>query len=147
MPPYIVQRQTYACQAFPMEHIMKQHNAYKMVDQTTKQTMGLKTPLLINSHIHQIKKKCTTHIIILFSVHKVIQSIYNKVHLHSSAASISELDHPAPQLHGKIQSCYPPVCYIQMVLLSEYIPNEYCFLLVISKLRCRLNYVKFRPKD
>ena len=52
MPPYILQRQTYACQAFPMEHIMKQRNAYKMVDQTTKQTLALKTPL---SHKHKIK--------------------------------------------------------------------------------------------
>ena len=60
-------------------------------------------------------KTCTTHIIILFSVHQVIQSIYNKVHLHSSAASLSVLNHPAPQFHGKIQSYYPPVRYIQCV--------------------------------
>ena len=70
---------------------MKQPNVYKMVDQTTKQTIALKT------------------------VHQVIQSIYNKVHLHSSAASLSVLDHPAPQFHGKIQSYYPPVGYIQCV--------------------------------
>ena len=113
MPPYRLQRQTYACQAFPMEHIMKQPNAYKMVDQTTKQTIALKTPLCIKSHTKS--KTCTTHLIILFSVHQVIQSIYNKVHLHSSAASLSVLDHPAPQFHGKIQSYYPPVRYIQCV--------------------------------
>ena len=34
-----------------MEHIMKQPNVYKMVDQTTKQTIALKTPLCIKSHI------------------------------------------------------------------------------------------------
>ena len=93
---------------------MKQPNVYKMVDQTTKQTIALKTPLCIKSHI-QNQKTCTTHIVILFSVHQVIQSIYNKVHLHSSAASLFVLDHPAPQFHGKIQSYYPPVGYIQFV--------------------------------
>ena len=113
MPPYRLQRQTYACQAFPMEHIMKQPNAYKMVDQTTKQKIALKTPLCIKSHTKS--KTCTTHIIILFSVHQVIQSIYNKVHLHSSAASLSVLDHPAPQYHGQIQGYYPPIGYIQCV--------------------------------
>ena len=61
MPPYRLQRQTYACQAFPMEHIMKQPNAYKMVDQTTKQTMALKTPLCIKSHIHKIKNMHHTY--------------------------------------------------------------------------------------
>ena len=75
--------------------------------------------LLWDPTMHKISytksKTCTTHIIILFSVHQVIQSIYNKVHFHSSAASLSVLDHPAPQFHGKIQSCYPPVCYIQLV--------------------------------
>ena len=133
MPPYILQRQTetYACQGFPMEHIMKQPNAYQMIDQTTKQTMALKTPIWIKPHMHKIKK-CITHIIILFSIHQVIQSIYNKVHLYSSAASLSELDHPAPQFHGKIRSCNPPVCYIQLVPPQKYISTEYCFLLAIS---------------
>ena len=55
MPPYTLQKQTYACQTFPMEHIMKQPNAYKMVDQTTKQTMALKIPLCIKSHIQNQK--------------------------------------------------------------------------------------------
>ena len=88
---------------------MKQPNAYKMVDQTTKQTMALKTSLCIKSHIQKKSKTCTTHIIFLFSVHQVTQSIHNKVHLHTSVACLSELDHPAPQFQGKIQSCYPPV--------------------------------------
>ena len=65
--------------------------------------------------IYTKPKTCTTHIIILFSVHQAIQSIYNKVHLHSSVASLSVLDHPAPQFHGKIQSYYPPARYIQCV--------------------------------
>ena len=55
MPPYILQRQTYACQALTMEHIMKQPNVYKMVDQTTKQTIALKTPLCIKSNIQDQK--------------------------------------------------------------------------------------------
>ena len=79
---------------------MKQPNVYKMVDQTTKQTIALKTPLCIKSHI-QYQKHASIYIIILFSVHQVIQSIYNKVHPHSSASSLSVLDHPAPQFHGK----------------------------------------------
>ena len=44
MPPYILQRQTYACQAFPMEHIMKQHNAYKKVDH--KANNGFEDPTI-----------------------------------------------------------------------------------------------------
>ena len=56
MPPYRLQRQTYACQAFSMEHIMKQPNAYKMVDQTTKQTIALKTPLCIKFRIQNQKQ-------------------------------------------------------------------------------------------
>ena len=55
MPPCRLQRQTYACQALTMENIMKQPNVYKMVDQTTKQTIALKTPLCIKSHIQNQK--------------------------------------------------------------------------------------------
>ena len=40
---------------------MKQPNAYKTFDQTTKQTMGLKTPLCIQSHIHKIKNMHHTY--------------------------------------------------------------------------------------
>ena len=47
--------------AFTMEHIMKQPNAYKMVDQTTKQAMTLKTPLWIKPHIHKIKNMHHTY--------------------------------------------------------------------------------------
>ena len=92
---------------------MKQPNAYKMVDQTTKQTMTLKTPLCIKSHIPKIKNMQHTYNNPI--LHPLTQSIYNKIHLPSFAASLSELDHPAPKLHGKIQSCYPPVRYNQLV--------------------------------
>ena len=94
---------------------MKHPNAYKMVDQTTKQAMALKAPLCIQNLIYTKTKTFITHILILFSAHQVIQSIYNKVHLHSSVASLSELGHPLPQFRGQIQRCYPPVCYIQLV--------------------------------
>ena len=94
---------------------MKQPNAYKMVDQTTKQTIAFKTPLCIKSHIQIKNMHHTYNNPILCLSRLVIQSLYNKAHLHSSAASLSVLDHPAPQFHGKIQSCYPPVRYIQLV--------------------------------
>ena len=94
---------------------MKQPNAYNMVDQTTKQTMTLKTPLYIKSPIPKIKNMHHTYNNpILRPSNKTVNIQYGSS--SHPAASLSELDHPAPQFHSKIQSYYPPFRYIQLVL-------------------------------
>ena len=60
MPPYILQTDIYM-PIFSNGAEMKQPNAYKMVDQTTKQTMTLKTPLCIKTHIPKIKNMHHTY--------------------------------------------------------------------------------------
>ena len=82
MPPYILQRQTNACQAYTMEHILKQPDAYKTVDQTTKQTMALKTPLCIKSHIPKIKNMHHTYI------NPILRSSSNTVNIQQGSSSL-----------------------------------------------------------
>ena len=101
---------------------MKQPNAYQMFDQTRKQTMALKTPLRTKFHIHKIKNMHHTY------NNPILCPSSNTVNIHSSLACLSELDYPATHFHGKIHSCYPPVCYIHLVPPYKYISTEYCFL-------------------